>query len=57
MMSSILQFRSLQSASSVLVETDSPAFSRRTVELLIWPFTCKVYVVAPCRRIVSHSGA
>lgn len=47
----------VHSASSVLVETDSPALRRRTVELLIAPFTCKVYVVAPLRFMVSHNGA
>ena len=33
-------------ASIVLVDTDSPAFSLRTVELLMLPLTCRVYVVA-----------
>ena len=40
-----------------LVETDSPALSLRTVELLMFPLTCKVYVVAPRFSIVFHSGA
>lgn len=40
----------------MLVETDSFAFSLRTVELLISPLTCKVYVVAFLRFIVSHNG-
>ena len=37
--SGIVQLRILQSASNVFVETDSPDFKRRTVELLIPPFT------------------
>ena len=51
------QRRILQSASSVLVETESPAFMRRIEELLICPLTCSVYVVAPVFSIVRHSGA
>ena len=37
--SEIVQLRILQSESSVFVETDSPDFKRRIVELLIPPFT------------------
>lgn len=48
---------SLHNASSVFVETDSPAFIRRIVELLIPPLYCSVYVDAPRLFIVSHSGA
>ena len=54
--SSTEQFSILQSASNVLVDTDSPAFNRLMVELLTLPFTCNVYVVAPFRSIVSHKG-
>lgn len=54
--SSTEQFNILQSASNVLVDTDSPAFNLLMVELLTLPFTCRVYVVAPFRSIVSHKG-
>lgn len=56
-MSAKEQFNNLHNASNVLVDTDSPAFIRRIEALLIPPLTCKVYVVAPRRAIVSHSGA
>lgn len=57
MMSTTVQSNMVQSASSVLVETDSPAFILRTVALLMLPFTCKVYVVAFRASIVRQSGA
>ena len=57
MISSNEQSRTLQSASSVFVDTDSPIFNRRMVELLICPLTCKVYVVAPFSAIVRHKGS
>ena len=49
--------RILHKASKVFVETESPAFRRRMVELLIPPLTCSVYVLAPWRFIVCHNGA
>lgn len=54
MMSEMEQRRILHNASRVLVDTESFAFSRRIVELLIFPLTCRVYVVAPVFFIVSH---
>ena len=56
MTSGIEQWSILQSASSVLVDTDSPAFSLRMVELLIPPLICSVYVVAPVFCIVIQRG-
>ena len=56
-MSFIVQPSILQRASSVFVETESPAFSLRMVELLMFPLTWSVYVVALRSCIVSHSGA
>ena len=56
MTSGIEQWSILQSASSVLVDTDSPAFSLRMVELLIPPLICSVYVVAPIFCIVIQRG-
>ena len=53
----IVQPRILHSASNVFVETDSFALILRIVELLICPFTCNVYVVAPRAFIVFQSGA
>ncbi len=55
MISEMEQWRILHNASRVLVDTDSFAFKRRIVELLIFPFTCSVYVVAPVFFIVSHN--
>ena len=56
MTSGIEQWSIMQSASSVLVDTDSPAFSLRIVELLIPPLICSVYVVAPVFCIVIQRG-
>lgn len=41
----------------VLVETESPALMRLIVELLMPPLIWSVYVVAPSRFIVRHSGS
>ena len=38
----IVQFRRLQRASKVLVETDSPPLSLLIVELLMFPLACRV---------------
>lgn len=57
MMSSTRQFNRVQRASMVLVETESPAFMRLMVELLTPPLFWSVYVVAPSRFIVRHSGS
>lgn len=56
MMSEMEQCRILHNASRVLVETESFAFRRLIVELLIFPFICNVYVEAPTRFIVFHKG-
>lgn len=57
MMSFSVQFKILQRASNVFVDTDSLAFNRRMVELLISPLTCNVYVVAPRSFMVLQSGS
>lgn len=54
--SASVQSNNRQSVSNVLVETDSPAFILRMVELLMPPLTCSVYVVAPRCSIVLQSG-
>lgn len=44
-------------ASIELVEMESPALMRLMVELLMPPLFWSVYVVAPSRFIVRHSGS
>ena len=51
------QWSILQRASRVFVDTDSPAFNLRMVELLIPPLTWSVYVDAPIFFIVFHNGS
>ena len=56
-MSCSVQFRILQIASSVFVETDSFACNLNSVEPLMPPLTRNVYVVADFSFIVFHNGA
>jgi hypothetical protein len=55
--SASVQLSNLQSESKVFVEMDSPDLSRLTVELLIFPFSRKVYVVQFFVFINFQSGS
>ena len=57
MTSSTLHLRMAHRASIELVEMESPALMRLMVELLMPPLFWSVYVVAPSRFIVRHSGS